>query len=248
MDIHPTAIIAPGARLGKNVNIGSNVIIGNNCIIGDNVEIQNGCELGTYSASHNDRPLIIGSNSLIRSQSIFYTGSKFGENLTTGHRVTAREGVEAGENLQLGTLTDLQGDTTIGNFVRMHSNVHVGKGSKIGNFVWLFPYVVLTNDPHPPSEVRKGVTIEDFVAVSSMSVILPGITVGKETLIGASSLVSQNTNAGTLVAGNPGKEICDASKLWLQDGTRKQAYPWRRHFHRGYPVEVVNDWKAEFEI
>ena len=59
MDIHPTAIIAHGARLGKNVNIGSNVIIGNNCIIGDNVEIQNGCELGTYSASHNDRSVIM---------------------------------------------------------------------------------------------------------------------------------------------------------------------------------------------
>ena len=50
--------------------------------------------------------------------------------IKTGHRVTVREGVKAGSDLQIGTLTDLQGDCTIGNYVRMHSNVHVGKYCK----------------------------------------------------------------------------------------------------------------------
>ena len=54
----------------------------------------------------NSSPLVIGDNSFIRSQSIFYAGSVFGENLTTGHRVTVREGVKAGKNLQLGTLSN----------------------------------------------------------------------------------------------------------------------------------------------
>lgn len=64
----------------------------------------------------------------------------------------------------------------------------------------------------------------------------------------ANSPVSKNTNEGTLVAGSPAKEICLASKMRLQDGSRKPAYPWRSHFHRGYPVDVVSDWKEEFEI
>ena len=81
-----------------------------------------------------------------------------------------------------------------------------------------------------------------------MSVVLPGVVVRKDTLVGAHSLVSKNTNEGTLVAGSPAKEICLASKMRLQDGSRQSAYPWRKHFHRGYPVDVVNDWKAEFEI
>lgn len=242
MTIHPSAIIEEGAQLGENVSIGANVIIGNN------VTIQNNCEIGVYSVGDNVSPLVIGNNGFIRSQSIFYTGSIFAENLVTGHRVTVREGVEAGKNLQLGTLTDLQGDCSIGDYVRMHSNVHIGKHSKIGSYVWIFPYVVLTNDPHPPSDVQKGVTIEDYVALSTMSVVLPGVVVKKDTLVGAHSLVSKNTNEGTLVAGSPAKEICLASKMRLQDGSRKPAYPWRRHFHRGYPVDVVSDWKAEFEI
>jgi acetyltransferase-like isoleucine patch superfamily enzyme len=246
--IHPTAVVENGAQLGDNVTVGANVIIGSNTVIGNNVTIQNNCEIGVYSAGYNIEPLVIGNNSLIRSQSIFYTGSKFGENLVTGHRVSVREGVNAGNNLQLGTLTDVQGDCLIGDYVRMHSNVHIGKHSKIGNYVWIFPYVVLTNDPHPPSDVQKGVVVEDYVVISTMSVVLPGVVVRKDTLVGAHSLVSKNTNEGTLVAGSPAKEICLASKMRLQDGSRQSAYPWRRHFYRGYPVDVVNDWKAEFKI
>ena len=31
----------------------------------------------------------------------------------------------------------------------------------------------------------------------------------------------------------------------LRDGSGP-AYPWMRHFHRGYPEAVVERWKAEF--
>ena len=54
------------------------------------------------------QPLIIGNNSLIRSQSIIYGNSSFGQNLKTGHRVTVREGVKAGSDMQISTLTDIK--------------------------------------------------------------------------------------------------------------------------------------------
>lgn len=68
--------------------------------------------------------------------------------------------VIAGKNLQIGTLSDLQGHCEIGDYVRLHSNVHIK--SVPGNFVWIFPYVVLTNDPYPPSDSLVGVTVQDF--------------------------------------------------------------------------------------
>lgn len=246
--IHSTAIVSKNAKIGNNVNIGPYSIVHDNSIIGNNCVIGSYCEIGYPTVHANGSPLIIGADSIIRSYCVFYEGSQFGNKLITGHRATVREGTIAGANLQIGTLCDLQGSCEIGDFVRMHSNVHIGKMAKIGNFVWIFPYVVLTNDPHPPSNILKGVTIEDYVAISTMSVVLPGITVRKGTLIGAHSLVNKDTNINTLVAGNPSKEICLASKIRLQDGTKQPAYPWRRHFHRGYPVNVVEDWKAEFEI
>ena len=126
----------------------------------------------------------------------------------------------------------------------MHSNVHIGQCSKIGNFVWIFPYVVLTNDPHPPSEVMIGATIEDEAAIATMSVILPGVVVGRRSLVGAHSLVQKNVPEDMLVAGSPAREICNTSKIKMKDNSGRNAYPWTNHFHRGYPIDIVAKWMS----
>ncbi len=243
-DIHPTAIISPTAKIGSEVKIGPFSVIHGNTIIGDRTVIGAYCEIGVSSPKELG-PLIIEKESLIRSHSVFYTGSAFGERLTTGHRVTVRECTRAGKNLQIGTLSDIQGHCTIGDFVRLHSNVHIGQSATIGNFVWIFPYVVLTNDPHPPSDTKLGVTIKDFVAIATMSVILPGITVNEGVLIGAHSLINKDVPSNMVAMGSPAKHVCETSKIQLKDG-RGPAYPWRQHFRRGYPDDVVREWIAEF--
>jgi len=151
MSIHSTAIISEHATIGKNVSIGAFTIIHDNVVIHDDTIVEPYCELGVSNHLSEGKALVIGSNSHIRSRSTFYEGSTFGPRLITGHSVTVREKTEAGENFQLGTLSDIQGHCKIGNFVRTHSNVHIGQHSEVGDYVWIFPYVVLTNDPHPPS-------------------------------------------------------------------------------------------------
>jgi acetyltransferase-like isoleucine patch superfamily enzyme len=190
-------------------------------------------------------PLVIGHSAHIRSHSVFYQGSTFGDRLVTGHRVTVREWTIAGENLQIGTLSDIQGHCKIGDYVRFHSNVHIGQKSEIGNFVWIFPFVVLTNDPHPPSSVMQGVRIEDFAAIATMSIVLPGVTVGEGALVGAHSSVNRPVAPNTVAAGAPAKFVCNANEIKLKDGSGRMAYPWRHHFSRGYPEAVVAGWLKE---
>ncbi len=247
-DIHTTALVSPNAQLGTEVSIGAYSIVHDNVEIGDSTVIESNCEIG-YStpATKGGRGLTIGAGSTIRSHSVFYEGSAFGDRLVTGHRVTVREGTAAGENLQLGTLCDIQGHCEIGDYVRFHSNVHIGQQSRIGNFVWIFPYVVLTNDPHPPSDVMSGVTVEDYVAIATMSVVLPGVTIGEGALVGAHSSVTRDVEPDTVVVGMPAKFVCDAESIKLRDGSGRSAYPWRRHFHRGYPPEVVDRWLREID-
>lgn len=235
------AVVSSKAKIGKNVKIGAFTTIHDNVIIGDNCIIESYCEIGVANHLSNGDNLIIGNDSYIRSHSIFYEASVFGDNLTTGHRVTVRERTKAGKNLQIGTLSDIQGHCQIGDYVRFHSNVHIGQKSKIGNFVWVFPYVVLTNDPHPPSEILLGVTIEDYAVIATMSVVLPGAVVATGCLIGAHSSVKGFTDPDMVYAGSPAKKICPTSKIKLQDGSG-DAYPWRNHFHRGYPDEVIEKW------
>ena len=239
-NVHQTAIISPRAQLGQNVTIGANTIIYDNVSIGDNTTVGAFCELGVQNHLSNGEMLQIGENSHIRSHSVFYEGSIFAEGLTTGHRVTIREKVVAGKNLQIGTLSDLQGHCEIGDYVRFHSNVHIGQKSKIGNFVWIFPYVVLTNDPHPPSDTLIGVTVEDFAVIATMSVILPGATIAEGCLIGAHSTVKGLTEPHCIYVGSPAKNVGSTSKIKLPDGT--SAYPWTQHFRRGYPEDITQNW------
>lgn len=245
--IHKHASISIKAEIGYNAEIGPYTIIHDHVRIGDNCVIEGFCEIGYPSSLAKKEGLFIGENSHIRSYSLFYAGSSFQKKLATGHRVTVRENTNAGENLHIGTLSDIQGDCEIGNFVRMHSNVHIGKKSKIGDFVWIFPYVVLTNDPHPPSDTLIGVDIKDYAIIATMSVVLPGIIVNKHALVGAHSLVNRDVQEGMVAAGNPAKEICKTSDITIR-GKQESAYPWPKHFHRGYPQEIINKWKEEFGI
>ena len=244
--IHPTALVSASAKLGSNVSNVAYSIVHDHVEIGDGTIIESHCEIGHASSLAGGKPLIIGKDSLIRSHSIFYEGSVFGDGLVTGHRVTVREATVAGENLQIGTLSDIQGHCSMGDYVRLHSNVHIGMHSRIGNFVWIFPYVVLTNDPHPPSEVRLGVVVADYAAIATMTVILPGVTIGEGALVGAHSSVSRDVAPDTVVVGSPAKLVCKTDQVKLKDGSGQPAYPWRRHFTRGYPQEYVAQWLNEF--
>jgi acetyltransferase-like isoleucine patch superfamily enzyme len=244
MKIHPTAIISKNAKIGENVRIGQFTTIYDNVIIDDDVVIEGYSEIGVQNHLSEGIPLHISRNSYIRSHSIFYEGSNFEEGLVTGHRVTVREKTHAGKNLQIGTLSDIQGDCIIGDYVRFHSNVHIGQKSKIGDFIWIFPYVVLTNDPHPPSNTLLGVTIEDYAVIATMSIVLPGVTVATGSLIAAHSSVVTDTEENMLYRGSPARKVCATSRVKLKDGSRKPAYPWINHFQRGYPDEVTEFWRS----
>jgi hypothetical protein len=79
--------------------------------------------------------------------------------------------------------------------------------------VWIFPYTVLTNDPHPPSEEIIGPKVGEFTQIAVNSVILPGVEIGKNCLIGANSLVSKNFEDYSLVVGSPAKYIKDIREV-----------------------------------
>lgn len=238
--------IKEGCQIGANVVLENDVYIDYNCIIRDNVTIKEGtsiganCILGEWTADrfsdHNVKvkPLVIGKNSIIRSGSIIYSENEIGDNFQTGHQVTIREKTKIGNNVSVGTLSDIQGNCTIGNYVRMHSNVHIGQLSRVDSFTWIYPYVVLTNDPTPPSDRFVGVHVKPFAVVATGSLIMPGIEIGQDSLVAAGTIVTKNVADYAVVAGNPGKQISDVRKI-KSHFTDENVYPWREHFETYMP-------------
>lgn len=235
-------IIESGTKIGANTYIDSNTIIRSGVSIGDNSFIGSNCILGEYwmdfciERKIHIHPLNIGDNALIRSGSIIYAGSNIGSDFQTGHQVTIRERAEIGNNVSLGTLSDIQGNCKIGNYVRMHSNVHIGQLSEIDDFVWVFPYVVLTNDPTPPSEEFVGVHIKSFAIVATAAIVMPGLQISQDSLVAAGAIVTKNVDKYAVVAGNPAKVISDVRNI-KNKITGADVYPWREHFKRYMPWE-----------
>lgn len=233
-------IIEDNVEIGNNVFIDSNTIVRNGSRIGDKSIIASNCILGEYQSDYftdfqtHNHMLYIGSNAIIRSGSIVYSGSTIGDNFQTGHRVTIREQSEIGKNCSIGTLSDIQGHCKIGDFVRMHSNVHIGMSSVIEDFVWVYPYVVLTNDPTPPSETEVGVHVHSFAVIATSSTILPGVDIASDSLVAAGATVSKNVNMFEVVGGTPAKVIADIRSIKNRE-TGEAYYPWRNNFKRYMP-------------
>ncbi|MDD4922997.1 MAG: acyltransferase, partial [Bacteroidales bacterium] len=111
------------------------------------------------------------------------------------------------------TINNGVGDILIGNRTRIGiSSVLIGPVT-IGNDVMLAQNIVVTGMNHGYKDVAqpislqpvetKVVTIEDEAWVGANSIIFPGITIGRHSIVAAGSIVTRNVPPYTIVAGNP---------------------------------------------
>ena len=228
--------------IGKNCNISKTAIINQNVVIEENVTIGDFCVIGFNPKNESNKRLIIRKNSIINSHSVIYLGSEVGLNNIIGHNVLIREETFLGKNVQIGSYSDLEGHCSVDDYSKLHSCVHVGQKSKILSFVYIFPYVVLTNDPIPPSDIRQGVVLEPFSIICTRSTILPGIKVGFSSFIGANSLVNKNVDPELIGSGNPFRIRGNISNIKIPK-TDKSAYPWVGRFQKDYPEDIKDIYK-----
>ncbi|MFI5251629.1 MAG: acyltransferase [Bacteroidota bacterium] len=185
----------------KNVILGINSQIGVFVVIGEPPRGMKDGELQT----------IIGANAVLRSHTVIYAGNTIGENLQTGHGVMIRESNEIGNNVSIGTNSIVEHHVKIASNVRLHSQVFVPEFSVLEEGCWLGPAVVLTNAKYPLSKNVKnslaGPVIKRKAKIGANTTILPGITIGENSLVGAGSVVTKDVPPNVIVAGNPAKII-----------------------------------------
>ncbi|KKI91432.1 hypothetical protein WQ54_14750 [Bacillus sp. SA1-12] len=83
---------------------------------------------------------------------------------------------------------------------------------KIGNNVTIAPQAYfLAHDASTKNLINYtkigSITIEDNVFIGARALIMPGVTVGKNSIVAAGSIVTKSVSEGSIVAGNPAKVI-----------------------------------------
>jgi len=154
-------------------------------------------------------PLRVGQRALIRTFSVIYADVTIGDDFQSGHGSLVRQFCQLGDRVVVGSNAIIENNVTIGDDVKIESGVCIASHSVVGNRVFIGPGVAFTNDRYPQRLRREyqpaGPRIADDVSIGANATILPGIHVGRGSIIAAGCLVTSNVPEWSLVKGIPGR-------------------------------------------
>ena len=184
--IHQTAVVHPSAQLGKNVDIGPFVVIGPDVKIGDNTKIGPHTLIRKWTTIGRDN--IIHHNVSIGTppQDYKYKGEK--NEIVIGNKNVIREFATIHLPSGEGKKTEIGNDNFIMVYAHIPHNCRVGNQAVIGGYVGLGGHTV----------------VEDQVVIGGLVGIHQGTRIGRLTMVGSSSKVTQDIPPFMLFDGNPG--------------------------------------------
>jgi UDP-3-O-[3-hydroxymyristoyl] glucosamine N-acyltransferase len=206
--IHPTAVVASTARLGKDVSVQPHAVIEDRVVIGDRTVIG----AGTY----------IGHESRVGAGCRFYANVSLRERTMIGDRVILHSGVVLGAdgfgyeqvngthkkipqvgNVEIGDDVEIGANSAIdrGRFGR----TRVGKGTKIDNLVQIGHNCVIGEHCIICGLVgiAGSTIIGDHVTLAGQVGVAGHLTIGNKSIIMAQAGVTKDVPAGSIMLGAP---------------------------------------------
>lgn len=225
--IHPTAVIAPSARLGLRAHIGPYVVIGEGCRLG------NDAVLLAHAVLYPQ--VTVGDRFLAHAHAVVREGSLLGDDVILGNGVVLggdgfgfarREDgtwlktphpapvvVEDGVEIQANSCIDraVVGETRIGRGTKIDNLVQVGHASIVGPDTLLCAQVGLAGSTH----IGRGVVLAGQVGVAGH------LTVGDGAIATAQTGIPSDVAPGAIVSGYPAME----NRAWLRMVAAMQRMP-----------------------
>lgn len=115
-----------------------------------------------------------------------------------------------GKNCKIDAYVYIEEDVVIGDNCKIRPFVFIPTGVTIEDNVFIAPGVVFTNDKHPKIGVDwkiMPIYVKQGASIGAGAVILPGLTIGENALIGAGSVLTTDVPDNAVVAGNPARVI-----------------------------------------
>lgn len=174
--------------------------------IGRDAQVDPGVILG-YRYPGDSQATRIGDHAIIRSGTIIYANTTIGHRFQCGHHVLIRAEVTIGDRCVVHHKCTLEGRIRIGYGVKLMAHIYIPSTTAIGNMVFIGPGTTFLNDKYPmrrPAPV-DGAHIEDHVCIGGGVTVCPGVTIGRNSVIGAGSLVNKDVPPDTLAYGVPAR-------------------------------------------
>lgn len=124
-----------------------------------------------------------------------------------------------GDESQVGTFVEIQKGVTVGKRCKIQSHSFLCEGVTLEDGVFIGHGVMFTNDKNPRAVNADGTLksgkdwtcektlVKEGAAIGSNATILPGITIGKNAVVGAGAVVTRDVPDDTTVVGNPAKPL-----------------------------------------
>ena len=149
----------------------------------------------------------------IGEQCVVQPSVLIGAGTRVGNFVFLRSDTKIGRDCIIGSFVDVEGDVEIGDNVSLQSGCYITRGVIIEDDVFCGPRVITMNDkrmsyrrPAVPF-VRAAPRIRRAARVGGGSVLLPGVVVGENALVGAGSVVTRDVPSQAIVVGNPARQV-----------------------------------------
>jgi UDP-3-O-[3-hydroxymyristoyl] glucosamine N-acyltransferase len=199
-EIHPTAIVYPGTKLGEGVKVLEHAVVGKQPA------------LSPRSTAKREElpPAEIGDGTIVSTGAVVFAGAKIGARVILGDQSCVRERVVVGDDVVIGRGSLVENDTTIGAMTKIQAEAYITAYSTLEEHVFVAPCVVTTNDNFMGRTERrhaliKGPTIRRGARIGGGAVLLPGVEIGEEAFVGAGAVVTRDVQARMVVVGNPAR-------------------------------------------
>ena len=128
-------------------------------------------------------------------------------------------GCEIGSGSRIGPFVEIQRDVRIGERCKIQSHTFICSGVEIDDEVFIGHGVMFINDTRPRATTAEGslqdasdweclpTFVERRASIGSGAVLLGGVRIGAEALIGAGAVVTRDVAPGAVVAGVPARAL-----------------------------------------